>query len=161
MASSSSSLPRRSSTLFERSTTSVRRLARKISLSVLNPRERPELRPSSVATARSEVSAPLERPRSRLARWRSGRASGVSPPAVVEEEGSGEELMRSATPRGFGDIPERRKEVQEVKILWPVPKARVFRQVRGGEHAEYDITSLVYGRKVCILDASATIWSAD
>ncbi|KAF8245154.1 hypothetical protein K440DRAFT_663031 [Wilcoxina mikolae CBS 423.85] len=143
---SSSSLPRRSSTLFEKSTTSVRRLARKISLSVLNPRERSHSRPSSVATVRSEVPALPERPRSRLARWRSSRPSGVSPPAVVQEE-AGEELIRSATPRGFGVGAEKRKDVREVKIPWSVPKARVFRQVRGGGHAEYDVSPLVYGRK--------------
>jgi len=152
MASNAKPLPRRSSTLFEKSGATVRRLARKISLSVLNPREKA---PSSVLSVRSGTSSgqdespPPERSKSRLARWRSSRPPAVS--SVVEERD--EELIRSATPRGMARRPAAQAAddgdaERALTVRWKMPTARVFRPARGGGQPEHDVAPLVYGRKV-------------
>jgi hypothetical protein len=154
MAPASSStvvVPRRSITLFEKTGASVRRLARRLSLSSLGPKESQRERSSSVATVRSsvsEVSPPPERPKSRLARWRSSKYS--VPAAVIEEAGE-DLLIRSATPRGFEGAQRNEEEESRrgvLQIPWQLPKARVFRQVRGGGQPEYDVAPLVRGQRV-------------
>lgn len=152
-----SEIPRRSSTLFEKSGATVRRLARRISLSVLN-RDRDSSRSSSVATLRrdssdSTVTPAPERPRSRISRWRSNgtshgsNVSSLMPPSVIEEP-SEDAILRSATPRGF-DGGKKQVNRVAVQLPWAVPKARVFRHGRTGGQVEYDVSPLVYGRKVC------------
>jgi hypothetical protein len=153
MAPASSSAvvaPRRSITLFEKTGASVRRLARRLSLSSLGPKESQRERSSSVATVRSgvsEVSPPPERPKSRLARWRSSK---YSVPAAVMEEAGEDQLIRSATPRGFEGAQRNEDEERRVvlQVPWQLPKARVFRQVRGGGQPEYDVAPLVRGQRV-------------
>ena len=65
-----------------------------------------------------------------------------------------EDLIRSATPRGFGDGTARGAGggggAGEVHIPWTIPKAKVFQQSQNWKMAvqpEYDLVPLVYGRK--------------
>ncbi|KAI5790245.1 hypothetical protein EDC01DRAFT_747332 [Geopyxis carbonaria] len=161
MSTTTPALSRRGSTVFE----PVRRLARRISLSIMSPRADDASRPSSVASSHAHFEQ-AARPRSRLARLRRNtvdegaqRRVSVIVPDVAEEP-EPDVLMRSSTPRG-GAAPRRkgpdalagvregvREEGTALRIPWAPPGARMFRQVSGGRQTEYDITPLVQGAKV-------------
>ena len=151
-------IPRRSSTLFEKSGAKVRRLARRISLSIL--RDRSDTRPSSAATVRSNSSestvthAGPDRPSSRLMRWRSSsrssasNVSSVAASTLVEEPMPiAEAMLRSATPRGFDGGKKQANKVA-VQLPWAMPAARVLRNGRGTAGTQYDVGPLVYARQV-------------
>lgn len=98
------------------------------------------------------MSPPPERPKSRLARWKTSKYS--VPTAVLEEEEAGvleeaeEDLIRSATPRGIEDFAAKKKESKNqeaLQIAWQLPQARVYRQA---SHPEYDVAPLVRGQRI-------------